>query len=118
MLADQTKTWDVMMRTESTRYELFLMDAQADITAYQDKLQGDGTWSYIEQVKQLEKLSINMNRRMLCYLFGEQLGEHLAEKYVYECRSNLLYFLRQLTTEYRLFILYELKNNKNLFANG
>ena len=103
---------------DKTRYELFKEDAQKDIKAYQDRLMGDGTWSYVAQVNQLEKLSINMSGRMLTYLFGDQLGEHLAEKFVVECHRNLLYFLRQLTSEYRFFILYELKNNKNLFANG
>lgn len=106
------------LNVDKTRYELFKEDAQSDIKAYQDKLMGDGTWSYVAQVEQLEKLSINMNARMLVYLFGEHLGMHLAEKFVCECHRNLLYFLRQLTSEYRFFILYELKNNKLLFANG
>ena len=101
-----------------TRFEEFKANAEADIDAHQDRLMADGTFRYVEQVGQLERLSINMNRHMLCYLFGEQLGSHLAEKFACECRGNLLYFLRQLTNEYRFFILYELKNNKNLFANG
>jgi len=101
-----------------TRYEEFRDDAMGDIKAYQDRLMADGTWTYVAQVEQLEKLSINMSGRMLVYMFGDQLGTHLFEKFVIECHRNLLYFLRQLTSEYRFFILYELKNNKNLFANG
>lgn len=100
----------------TTRFEQFTEDARSDIDAYQKELHGDGTWSYVAQVAQLEKLSINMNGRMLVYLFGDHLGEHLAEKFAHECRGNLLYFLRQLTSEYRFFILYELKNNKSLFG--
>lgn len=101
---------------EKTRFEQFTEDARSDFSAYQQKLCGDGTWSYIDQVGQLEKLSINMNGRLLIYMFGDHLGEHLAEKFVGECRGNMLYFLRQLTSEYRFFILYELKNNKSLFG--
>lgn len=101
---------------DKTRFEQFEDDARKDIDAYQKELHSDGTWSYVAQVAQLEKLSINMNGRMLIYLFGDHLGEHLAEKFSGECRGNLLYFLRQLTSEYRFFILYELKNNKSLFA--
>ena len=100
-----------------TRYEEFKAHAHADMEAYNKELHGDGTWSYVEQVKQLESLANNMNGRMLIYLFGEHIGSHLGEKFHGECRGNLLYFLRQLTSEYRFFILYELKNNKVLFAH-
>lgn len=103
--------------SEPTRFEQFKVDAHADIEAYNKELHGDGSWSYIEQVKQLESLNMNLNGRLLIYLFGEHLGEHLWGKFHGECRSNLLYFLRQLTSEYRFFILYELKNNKLLFAH-
>lgn len=103
--------------SEPTRFELFKAGAHEDMKAYQDRLQSDGSWTYIEQVSQLEKLQINMNRNMLLYLFGGHLGEHLAEKFREECRGNLLFFLRQLTSEYRFFILYELKTNKVLFAH-
>lgn len=105
------------MDLEPTRFEQFKVAAQADIKAYDKELHGDGTWCYVEQVKQLESLSINMNRRLLIYLFGEHIGDHLGTKFHDECRGNLLYFLRQLTSEYRFFILYELKNNKALFAH-
>lgn len=104
--------------TEKSRYELFKENAEADIRAHQDRLMGDGTFDYVAQVTQLEKLSINISGRMMTHLFGEQLGEHLAVKFNVECRGNLLYFLRALTSEYKFFILYELKTNKNLFANS
>lgn len=103
--------------SEPTRFEAFKAAAQVNIQAYNKELHGDGTWCYVEQVKQLESLSMNMNGRLLIYLFGEHIGTHLAEKFTQECRGNLLYFLRQLTSEYRFFILYELKNNKVLFAH-
>lgn len=107
-----------MNPTEKTRYEQFKENAEADLRAHQDRLSGDGTFSYVAQVEQLERLSIRMSGHTLSYLFGEQLGTHLWEKFVTECHRNLLHFFRHLTSEYRFFILYEPKNNKLLFAHS
>lgn len=103
---------------ESTRYEIFKASAQADIAAYRKDLKADGTFSYVDQVTQLERLSINMSGKTLIYLFGDLLGTHLWEKFVVECQRNLLHFFRQLTSEYKFYILHELKNNDMLFANS
>lgn len=103
--------------SDKSRYEIFKGSAQADIKSYRDNLKGDGTFQYCEQVCQLEKLSMNLSGSILIYLFGEQLGAHLWEKFAGECHQNLLLFLRQLTSEYRFFILHELKNNDRLFSH-
>jgi hypothetical protein len=103
---------------ESTRYELFLASAKSDMTAYREKLKGDGSFAYVSQVTDLARLGNNMNYFMLVYLFGDILGNHLNEKFVIQHNRNLLSFLTELTSEYRFFILYELKNNENLFAHG
>lgn len=103
---------------EKTRYEIFLENAKSDISKYRKELMGDGSFDYINQVTELQRLSNNMNSPMLVYLFGEQLGNHLAEKFVVQCNGNLLNFLCKLTTEIRFFILYSLKNDKNLLSFG
>ena len=103
---------------EPSRYELFKFAAQSDIKAYRKELTGNGSFDYVSQVTELERLSINMNGRLLTYLFGDLLGAHLRDKFAVECRGNLLHFFRQLTSEYKFFILHELKTNKSLFANS
>lgn len=104
--------------TEQTRYEAFTARFKADPTQFRGELKGDGTFEFCTQVKQLEKLSNHINLAMMLYLFGEQPGRHLAEKFAGQCGRNLLFFFSQLTTEYRMFILYELKTNENLFYYG
>lgn len=101
-----------------SRYELFLAEARVDMDAYRERLKGDGTFEYSAQIKQLERLSTHLNLAMMVYLFGEHPGRHLAEKFAGQCGRNLLFFLGQLTSEYRLFILHELKNNDRLFIQG
>lgn len=101
-----------------SRYDLFLAEAKGDMDAYRERLKGDGTFEFCNQVKQLERLSTHLNSAMMVYLFGEHPGRHLAEKFAGQCGRNLLFFFSQLTIEYRLFILHELKNNKHLFYQG
>jgi hypothetical protein len=99
-----------------TRFEIFREKAHEDMDAYQEKLMGDGTFAFVRQVLDLERLSHYMNQNMLEYLFGDLLGRHLAEKFDTGHNRNLLSFLSKLTSEHRFFILYELKNNKLLFS--
>jgi hypothetical protein len=101
---------------EKNRYEQFCVDAKKDMDEYKNRLRGDGTFEYVNQVVELEKLSHKINSSMLVYLFGNELGEHLAKKFAYDCNRNLLSFLSGLTKEYRFYILHELKNNPYIFA--
>lgn len=104
--------------TEQTRYDKFFAEFKADPDAFRERLKGDGTFQFCTQVKQLEKLSNHINSAMMVHLFGEILGQHLAHKFAGQCGRNLLFFFSQLTPEYRMFILYELKTNRNLFIYG
>lgn len=96
---------------EDTLYEQFYFRAKSDIKGYREKLKGDGSFDYLSQVNQLIMLSNKMNLAMLQHLFGEQLGLHLTEKFVYKSNRDLLHFLNSIDGQYRLFILHELKNN-------
>ena len=101
---------------EPTRFELFISDTQHSLDEYRKRLSGDGTFDYASQVDALIQLSNQMNYPLLKYLFGEQLGLHLAERFIVECNRNLLEFLSRITSEYNFFILHVLKNNPHLFA--
>lgn len=100
---------------EKTRYEAFAEKAHEDISSFKEKLSEDGTYEYMEQVLHLQKLSNKMSQGTLTYLFGDMLGEHLFRKFVIDHNRNLLPFLSSLSSNYRFFLLHELKNNDKLF---
>jgi len=98
-----------------SRYELFCENALSDFSKYEKELKSDGSFNYSDQVTQLQLLSNKINLKMLKYLFGDFLGTHLAEKYAIECNRNLLTFFSAIDSQYKFYILYELKNNEDLF---
>jgi hypothetical protein len=100
---------------EKTRAEIFVENAQKDIKSYRGKLSGDGTFDYSQQVLELQKLSRKMSQSTLIYLFGDNLGKHYFEKFVFQHNRDLLSFLSNIDTQNRFFILHELKNNPELF---
>lgn len=102
--------------SEKSRFELFKEAFEADREGHQQRMQESGMFCFDKYIKSLSKLQSNINTAMMVYLFGEHPGCHLAEKFAIECRGNMLYWLQQLSDEYRFFILYELKTNKSLFA--
>ena len=101
---------------ELSRYQTFVDRAVGNFLDYEKKMKGNGSFQYSDQVIELFQLSNKMNKNLLVYLFGEQLGHHLAEKFVVECHRNLLAFFNCIDSQYSFFILHELKNNKHLFA--
>lgn len=99
---------------EATRFEQFLESAKKE--TYQADMKGSGTFEYDDQIIRLMVFSDKVNMRLLAYLFGTELGEHLAIKYM-EARRNLLVFLGLLDSEKRFFILHEIKTNSELYAH-
>lgn len=104
------------MSNKESRYDQFIIDAKNDIDHYRKKLSGDGSFEYISQIDSLILFEKKVNKNLMVYLFEEQMGEHLWVKFVIASERNLLKFLASLTSEYKFFILYEIKNNKSLFA--
>lgn len=102
---------------DQTRFEAFKATARTNIEQYRKDLSGDGSFQYVDQVMVLAEFSNKLNTKLLVYLFGEQLGEHLGTKFVIQCDRNLLKFLASLSSEYRFYILHEIKNNDLLYAH-
>lgn len=98
-----------------TRYEEFKQNAKANIEAYREQIKGNGGFEFIQQITQLSRLQAKMNSQMLIYLFGEQLGNHYAEKFVKSNRC-LLRLMDGMDGEAKFFLLHELKTNENLFV--
>lgn len=102
---------------DQTRFESFQASARSNIEQYRKDLKGDGTFQYVDQLKELAEFSNKVNNKLMVYLFGQDLGDHLSVKFVVQCDRNLLKFLMALTSEYRFFILHEIKNNETLYAH-
>lgn len=62
-------------------------------------------------VKSLQKLQNHMSGFMLEDWFGEQLGNHLWEKFVNEHNRNVLSWFNKLTNEYRFFIVTQINTD-------
>lgn len=107
-----------MSDQEKSRFDQFKEAFEKDRDGHMERMQAVGMFCFDKYITSLSKLQSNINTAMMVYLFGEHPGRHLAEKFVVECRGNMLYWFRQLSDEYRFFILYELKTNKYLFANS
>jgi hypothetical protein len=104
------------LNEDQSRYEEFVACARNDMTVYQNDLKGNGTFEYVDQLLDLLTFSNKINNRLLVYLFGERLGEHLWFKFVTSHNRNLLEFFSGLTSEYRFFVLHEIKTNESLYA--
>lgn len=98
-----------------SRFETFVEEFKKDPDNYQKKLFADGSFAYSEQVDNLIEFANKVNYNLFVYLFEHQLGEHLATKFIEENNRNLLSFFSRIDSQYRFFILYEIKNNKNLY---
>lgn len=88
------------------------------VNKWQKPLIDNGTYKFSDDLKKLSQFQNKLSRETFVYMFDEQLGEHLWDRFVNHASRNLLYFLPLLTDEYRFFILYEFKNNPNVFFYG
>ena len=110
---------DSTTTTPKTRFEQFIEDGRRKGREdYIKEIEGNGGFEYTDQVLRLIQLSNNLNWPMLSYLFGDQLGEYLIQKFAIEKKRNLLEFLNSIDRQQCFFILHELKTNKSLFAHG
>jgi hypothetical protein len=102
----------------ASRYEDFKKNAQEqqEKNIYRETIKGNGGFEYNQQVFDLITFSNKVNSNLLIYLFGEQIGNHLSEKFVNECKRNFLIFLTKIDGEMRFFILNEIKTNTSLYA--
>lgn len=103
---------------EPTNFELFKSQAKANVEAFQATARIDGIWTLAGDLKVLTQFQNNMNLRLMCYLFGEDLGMHHWEKYYKWSSENVLVWMQRLDDEARVYILHELKTNDTLFAHS
>jgi hypothetical protein len=99
-----------------TRFDEFKASAKGDITAYRDMMQRAGVWEFKESVKLLQELQNKMNHRLMMYMFGTRLGEHLWESYRHQHGACVLRWLNYLNEEFYIYVLHEVKNNRTLYA--
>lgn len=100
-----------------SNYEEFKKTAFVNIDDYRKTVSGNGGFEYSQQIDDLIRFSNKVNSNLLIYMFGKKIGNHLAEKFVYECRRDLLLFLNKIDSEMRFFILHQIKTNDTLYAH-
>ena len=99
-----------------SRYESFLSDAQADVASFKERAKEDGTYAFSSDINKIVEFSNRVSGKLMQYLFGDQLGKHLFEKFVCEYDRNFLDFLSYLHSNYKFFLLFEIKNNDMLYS--
>lgn len=100
------------------RFDTFKAEAnEKGREAYESTMLKNGASLFYDHVKVLQRLAYKLNAPLLRYLFGQQLGDHLASKSVRENDRDLLAFFGAIDDEYVFFTLYELKTNPELFAH-
>ena len=100
---------------EKTRYEEFIESYEDDRDKVRQELKDKGVYDFQNYFIALEEFQNKVNASVFVYLFGSQLGEHLWEKFVNQSGRNAIRRLSTLTSEYRFFILHEIKVNKYLY---
>ena len=105
------------MKKESKYEEFIRIATERGYDYYRQDIKGNGGFDYNEQVSDLINFSNKVNSKLLIYLFGEQLGTHLAEKFVVDCKRDLLKLFGKINSEMKFFILHQIKTNKELYSN-
>jgi len=101
----------------NSRFEQFKEDALAlGHERHVDRMKGNGSFEYTEQVIMLRELQNKLSLNLLVYLFGEDEGKILMNIFVLECERNLLNFFSRIRGEYRFYILHQMKTNEIFFA--
>lgn len=95
-----------------TPYEHFYADFKRDPEALRARQKEIDAYAFSDIVQKLQRQQCNLSGYIMVDLFGEQLGNHLWEKFVIGHNRNLLSWLNNITTEYRFFMLNNLLTDK------
>lgn len=104
-----------------TRYQDFVGSfetAKRDDTVADWRKSKQPMYDASKVIKDLQRFQTKASGAMFVYMFGEQLGAHLWEKFADQNRRNMLTFLNQLTDEYRIFIVHEIQLNPQIWIYG
>ena len=99
-----------------SEYDKFKEEINRDRDRYIKFYEENELRSYFSQIDELMKLQNHLSLRVCVKLFDEQLGTHLFEKFVENSDRNILHFLNSLDSEYKCFLLLQLKTNQLLFV--
>lgn len=92
----------------STAYEMFMKSFQDNPEAFREKQKELDAFAFSRVVMSLQRLQHHLSGYIMVDWFGEQLGNHLWEKFVIQHNRNLLSWLSKITSEYRYFVLHHL----------
>jgi len=109
------------MSTGTTRYQDFVGSfelARRNDTIEEWRKEKKPMYDAAATIKGFQKFQNKASLAMFVYMFGEQLGSHLWEKFVKQCQRNVLNLFTYLTDEYRIFIIHEIQTNPTIWIYG
>ena len=109
------------MTTETkpqSRYEAFMEEGYEDLDGFRSKHVDLGSYEFNDSVKALIDMQNKINRDTMVYLFGEDIGQHYWDKFIYNHGRNVLSFLGSMTAEARFFLMYQIKNDSLIYVRS
>lgn len=94
-----------------SQFEKWKAEFERDPEAFREQQKSEKIFIFDKAVIRLQKLQNNMSQFWLVDWFGEQLGNHLWEKFIHEHNRNVLSWFNKLTNEYRFFITTKLNTD-------
>lgn len=87
-----------------------------DPSAARVKLLKDHTFEFMDITDKLQEFSSKLSAPVLIKMFGEQIGYHLMDKFVSECRRDLLLFFNKIDSNYRAYIIHCIISDKHIYV--
>lgn len=94
-----------LMNQDKTPCELLMERFKSQPDAVRDELKHAGAYDASKHILIMEKLQNHLSGYLMVEWFGEQLGNHLWEKFAVHHKRNILSWLSKLTSEYRFFVI-------------
>lgn len=94
-----------------TEFESWNKDFERDPEGFRTRQKDERIFIFDKAVKRMQMLQQHMSYYTLTDWFGDQLGEHLWNKFITEHSRNVLSWFNKLTNEYRFFITTKLNND-------
>lgn len=90
-----------------TEFESFVSSFKRDPESFRSSMQSQGDYDFAKVARTLQSAQNNLSGFIMSDMFGQQLGNHLFEKFVTQYNRNLLLFMNSLGTEEHFFLMHQ-----------